>query len=138
MNKQAANKNKSSSGFTLVEILVALTIIAIAMGALIKSTGSHTASASYLKQKTIAHYVAMNEIKKLHIQNEFPAIGTEKKSTDMAGQTWYWKREIEETGLQNPYTGKPAKIMRQVDITVYSDEDYEKSLTKLNGFIIKI
>ena len=135
MNKP---ENKlTSQGFTLIEILVALTIIAISMGALIKSTGSHTATASYLKQKTIAHYVAMNEIKKLHIENKFPAIGTEKNSTEMAGNTWYWKRVIGETGLQNPFTQKPVKIMREVKITVYSDEDHEKSLTQLNGFIMK-
>ncbi|MDQ1363726.1 MAG: ral secretion pathway protein, partial [Pseudomonadota bacterium] len=59
------NKTNFQRGFTLVEILVALTIIAIAMAALIKASGDYTASTSYLKQKTLAHYVAMNELNAL-------------------------------------------------------------------------
>ena len=52
MNLKNQNK-KTSSGFTLIEILVALTIIAIALGALIKASGNHTLSAGYLKNKTL-------------------------------------------------------------------------------------
>ncbi len=140
-NKNYFSKNspvKSSGGFTLIEILVALTIIAIAMGALIKSTGNHTATARYLKQKTIAHYVAMNEIQKLRIENKFPSIGIEKKSTEMAKHIWYWEQEVKAVLLDAPGIEKPKNVMREVSITVYSDENYEKNLTKLYGFIIKL
>ena len=43
--------NTKQSGFTLIEVMVALTIIAISLGALISTSGSQASSATYLKQK---------------------------------------------------------------------------------------
>ena len=84
-------------GFTLLEVLVALTIVAISLGALISTSGSHATSAAYLKQKTIGHWVAMNEITQLQIEKAWPGKGDTKGSTQMAGMEWYWTRTIKET-----------------------------------------
>ena len=91
------NKVIHKRGFTLVEILVALAIIAIALAALMRASGDHTYSASYLKQKTLAHYVAMNELAKLQIEKKWPRTGEENKSTEMADHEWYWKRNVEKS-----------------------------------------
>ena len=48
------NTARSCKGFTLLEVLVALTIVALALGALISTSGSHASSAGYLKQKPVA------------------------------------------------------------------------------------
>lgn len=115
-------------GFTLIEILVALAIIAIALAALIKASGSHTASVAYLKQKSIAHWVAMNEITELQIKQSWPGKGEKKKSTEMAGHEWFWLREIKETFNENSH---------QVVFTIYLDEDREQKVTRLIGYITK-
>ena len=127
------NKYKTSHGFTLIEILVALSIIAIALGSLIKASGSHTQSASYLKQKTLAHYVAMNEIALLHTKHEWPDLGKIHKSTEMAEHEWFWTREV--LKVIDPITQKPSTLTRQLQLTVYLDEDREHSLTKLIAYI---
>ena len=113
-------------GFTLLEVLVALTIIALSLGALISTTGSQANSAGYLKQKTIAHWIAMNEITQLQIENAFPGKGDTDGSSVMAGKEWYWTRTIKETEDEDS---------RQVEFRIYRDEDREYGLTRLVGYL---
>ncbi|MDH5472236.1 MAG: type II secretion system minor pseudopilin GspI [Gammaproteobacteria bacterium] len=135
-NMHSINQNKNSStGFTLIEILVALAIIAIALGALIKASGDHTNTAGFLKQKTLAHWVAMNELTLLQTGKQWPDLGTEKKSTEMANHQWFWTRETRE--LPDPVTGEPSQQARQIIFTVFADENREHNLTKLIGFLEK-
>ena len=113
-------------GFTLLEVLIALTIIALSLGALISTTGSQANSAGYLKQKTIAHWIAMNEITQLQIENAFPGKGDTDGSSLMAGTEWYWTRTIKETEDEDS---------RQVEFRIYRDEDREAALTRLVGYV---
>lgn len=120
-------------GFTLIEILVALSIIAIALGSLIKASGSHTHSASYLKQKTLAHYVAMNEIALLQTKGQWPDLGTIKKSSMMAEHEWFWTQEVLE--VLDPISQKPSSLTREVKILVYPDDARDHSLIQLQTYI---
>lgn len=119
------------NGFTLVEILVALAIIAIALGALIKSSGNHTRSAAYLKQKTLAHYVAVNEMEQLRLAEDWPDTGTERGSSEMAGHEWYWTRVIERTQLA--FMEQPTDQHLNVKISVFLDKDREQQLDNFQG-----
>lgn len=110
--------------------MVALSIIAIALAALIKASGNHTNSASYLKSKTLAHYVALNEIAQLQIDKAWPDLGSKHKSSEMAGVDWYWSREVEKTADE-------SGNIRGLKLTVYADEDRERSLAQVQAFISK-
>lgn len=116
------------AGFTLLEVLVALTIISLALGALISTSGSHASSAGYLKQKTIAHWVAMNEITRLQVEQAWLSKGDTRGSTQMAGNEWYWTRTVKATEDENA---------QQVEFRIYLDEDRESSLTRLIGYLSK-
>jgi general secretion pathway protein I len=116
------NKNR---GFTLIEVMVALTIIAISLGALLSTSGTQASSASYLKQKTLAHWVAVNELTQIRISKQFPDIGDKKGSTSMANKDWYWIRSTKKTADDNAV---------QVIFTMYADKDYEQNLTSLAGY----
>jgi general secretion pathway protein I len=120
------NISKSSYGFTLIEILVAMTIIAIAMAALIKASGDYTTSAAYLKQKTLAHYVAMNELNKLQIAHTWPAIGTDKTTVNLASHDWAVKREILETADPATHAAR---------FTIFIDADYKQAVSSLQGYL---
>jgi len=115
-------------GFTLIEVLIALTIIAISLGAIISTSGQQARQASYLKQKTLAHWVAMNEITDLQIKKKYPGTGTKNGSTEMSGVEWYWTRKVIDTGDENA---------RQVEFQVFSDKNREKNLTRLIGYVTK-
>jgi general secretion pathway protein I len=111
-------------GFTLLEVLVALTIIAISLGALISTSGSQASNAAYLKQKTIAHWVALNEITQLQVENKWLGKGDTRGSTSMAGFDWYWTRTVIETEDKNT---------QQVEYRMYTDESRENQVTRLIG-----
>ncbi len=113
-------------GFTLIEVMVALAIIAIALTAILSTSASQTNNASYLKQKTLAHWVALNEITELRIKKIFPDLGDKKGSTDMANHTWYWIRTTKAT---------EDKDSRQVKLTVYANRDYTRNLTHLIAYV---
>ncbi len=122
----SCDSTDDSRGFTLLEVLIALTIISLSLGALISTSGSQAGSAGYLKQKTIAHWVAMNEITQMQIEQAFPGKGDTRGSTEMAGTEWYWTRTVKETEDENS---------RQVEIKIYLDEERESSLTRLIGYL---
>jgi general secretion pathway protein I len=122
MDNSCINKN---AGFTLIEVMVALTIIAISLGALLQASGTQASSVTYLKQKTLAHWVAVNELTQVRIEKDFPDIGDKKGSTTMANHEWHWIRTTKKT---------EDKDARQVTFQLYSDEDYTNNLSSLTGY----
>ncbi|NOR42784.1 MAG: type II secretion system minor pseudopilin GspI [Gammaproteobacteria bacterium] len=114
------------SGFTLIEVMVALTIIAISLGALLSTSGTQANSATYLKQKTLAHWVALNELAEIDANDTFPDTGEKKGSTSMANHDWYWIRKTTKLADSNN--------RREVVFTVFSDKNYEYNLTTLTGY----
>lgn len=124
-NNPVSSGSISAKGFTLIEILVALAIIAIALGAIISTSGTQAQQATHLKQKTIAHWVAMNEITKLQIANTLPDLGDESGSTEMANHEWFWTRTTKELAL--------TKRVREINFQIYADKQRKNKLTQLTG-----
>lgn len=59
--------NQKISGFTLVEVLLALTVIAIALTALLKATAQNIENTHRIKEKTISHWVAMQGVSMIQL-----------------------------------------------------------------------
>lgn len=119
---------KSQRGLTLIEVLIALAIIGIAMTAVIKATSQNIHSTGYIQRKTMAMWVGQEVMNEsiANILNIGNSTGNEKLTTEMLGQDWYWKRDIEET---------PNPRIKKIIVRVYENDDEEKSpLITLESF----
>lgn len=90
-----------AGGFTLLEVLIALVVLAIALGALIKSTGEGARVAAHLRDVTLAHTVAMNRMAQLRLSGEYPAVGTRSGSMRVGAREWPWRLQVESTGQED-------------------------------------
>lgn len=119
-------KHSLTTGFTLVEILVALVILATSFMALIEIAGSHAANLTYLRDKTFAHWVAMNKLAEARISKDFPALGNADGTMKMGKQEWVWEQDVYETKI---------KAIRRVEVSVRRNKTDNTSLIKRVGFI---
>ncbi len=117
---------KRQRGFTLLEVIVALTVIAFALSAAVSAVSGNTRNAAGLQQRTYAHWVAMNKMSGLHVSRRWPNTRTTHGSSLMARHEWYWSMKVSRT---------PDKNVRRVDITVRAEEDAESPLVTLTGFV---
>jgi general secretion pathway protein I len=124
------NNNKRIKGFTLLEVMVALAVIAMALAAATSAVSGNIRNASGLQQRTYAHWVAMNKLAEMQLANQWPATKTTKGSSLMAKQEWYWSTKVTKTP-------DGFDLIRKVDITVRLNEDDESSLITLTGFVGK-
>ena len=80
-------RSTSQRGFTLVEILVALAIVAVALSAGLQATGALTRLAERQSQQWLAQLCAENELVRLRLLAQLPPVGQSTQSCEQAGQT---------------------------------------------------
>ena len=91
------------NGFTLVEVMVALAVVAIALPALLIALYQQVDSTGYLRDKSLAHMVASNKLTELRIQSKASqnlVNGKDSGVAQMAEREWYWWMEIQATEVQ--------------------------------------
>ena len=84
-------------GFTLIEVLVALTIVAITLGAGIKAAGALTGNTQRLTDMTAAQWCADNQLTGLRLTNLTPPIGDTDFACTQLGQTYHGKLVVRPT-----------------------------------------
>ncbi|NLO78735.1 MAG: type II secretion system minor pseudopilin GspI [Xanthomonadaceae bacterium] len=117
---------RKSSGFTLLEVMVALAVLAIALAAVVDKTVERGVNITHLRDRTLAHWVAENRLAEMRAMNEWRE-GKQTGRSELAGRTWYWEVETLPT---------PARRLRRVVIRVAADEDRANPISTLNGFLL--
>jgi len=119
-----------TSGFTLIEVMVALAVVAVALPALLITLSQQLDGMRYLEHRAHAQWVAANRLADLTLV--LAAKGTLQSglisgSEDLAGQTWYWWSEGEQTPVPGFYRYR---------ITVSDQEDGRLTpLHALDGYL---
>jgi len=75
-------------GFTLIEALVALAVVAIALGAGLRAAGVMTDNAQRLADVTLAQWCAENQLTELQLQRTFPGVGDNPFECQQLGRTF--------------------------------------------------
>jgi len=122
-------KNLRQTGFTLIEVLVALSIISIALIGLIKLQSQSVKNLTYFKQKTLSNLVASNlAIEKRLIK---PTLGRANGTYVLGKQTWHWKTQTRLTHNTN---------IIQISLSVFKDKaqiEAKNPLSKLEIYVQK-
>lgn len=87
---------KTRTGFTLIEVVVALAIFAVAALALTKVAMQYTQSTANSILRTKAQFVAQNEIAQMEINEEWLE-GTQSKQVTAQGESWQIDKRAEAT-----------------------------------------
>ncbi len=112
-------KMRSAGGFTLIEVVVALAVLAVGMTAVLYSSSQAANAGTFLKERTVAHWVASNRAAELSINNEWLEPGFSNGTETMAGQSWSWETEVQKTVVPE---------LRLVTIRVTLDGEEKASL----------
>ena len=78
-------------GFTLIEVLVALAIVAFGLAALFSVTTQTARASTYLREKTFAQWIALNKITEARLTGQPPSDDKAEGETKFAGQDWRWE-----------------------------------------------
>jgi len=113
-------------GFTLVEVLVALAIVAIALAAGFRSVAQSAESATALKARTLALWVAQNRLAAAQLATPEPAIGERDGSEVQAGASFVWHETV---------LGTPNPAFRRIEIAVAEASRSDYVLARLVGYV---
>jgi general secretion pathway protein I len=114
------------AGFTLLEAMVALVIVALGMMAVNSQLNRYVVAAAFVETKTLASWIATNEITTLAVGHEWPGVGDHEEDVEFAGRQWRCQIVVTETEVQN---------LHRVDVSVALVANPERVLHKVSGLI---
>lgn len=83
-----------SAGFTIIEVVIAMLVIALGVGALLTTLASSADNIGHLRDKSFAEWVALNRISETRLARPRPGTGVTTGETEYAGNKWSWRQEI--------------------------------------------
>ena len=113
-------------GFTLIEVLVALAIVAVALLAGVRAAGSMTQANAQLKLRALAQLSADNHIAELRAAAAFPVIGTRTVPCAQGSERLECVEEVKST---------PNPLFRRVEVRVYRGAARDHMLAELIGIL---
>ena len=123
---QVQSRASTQRGFTLIEVLVAMTIIAVGVSALVSSAAASAFRSDYLREREFGRWVASNELTVLQSVPAWPDIGTTNKEVEMGQFVWYVRTQTQAVADDD---------LRRVDVQVRLDQDADNYVYTVGSFV---
>lgn len=114
---QSRTARRKSIGFSLVEVLLALFLVAMVIGVASEVAGNSVRNVSSLKESTFARWVALNQIERYKIevaQGAIASAGSDSGEAEMGNMEWRWLREV---------TNSSSDTLLEIRVTVFRADD---------------
>lgn len=113
-------------GFTLIEVLAALVIVALGMIAAIQAVTQSARNGTYLRDKTLAHWIGMNVLTERRLQPSPPDVAESTGRVEFANQQWQWTTKVTQTQVAS---------LRRIDVAVrHAEKPDGTALANVSGF----
>ncbi len=119
------NSRSLVRGFTLIEVMVAMVIVAVSLSAVLASVSKQLHDATAITERTYASWIAQNKIAEIRLTNVLPEVSSNDEEVQYAGLEWLLKTTISATDVENLF---------RIDVEV-SFLDQEGVIRSVSGFV---
>ena len=128
MNRRPSGNRRLGRGFTLIEVLVALMIVAMGLAALMTAVSGTARTSGYLRDKTLAQWMALNRLSEVRLNLNKFGQNTDIGEINFANRTWHYDTRYFDTSIAT---------MKRVVVRVYAGDAKTKGnpLAESTGFL---
>lgn len=112
-------------GFTLLEVLVALLVLALALLALSRSATQQVAAQQQRRERAIAGWLASDVLAELQLRSAFPATGRSDGERRFGERNWRYEVLVQAT---------PVASIRRIEVSVRAAGESGAPMATLTGF----
>lgn len=119
-------RSRADRGYTLIEVLVALTIVTVALLAALRAAGMGASNAEALRLRLLASWVTQNVLEEHRARGDWLPLGVHQRRASQAGAQFTVREEV--TPTANP-------AFRRIDLIVYSAEDGSREIARSSAVL---
>ena len=125
---------RRQTGFTLLEVLVALAVVAVALAALVKTGADHARNTTYLQERTLAHWAGQNLLTEFQTGMRVVAEGGRTGDVTMGPYRFGYRVEMSDYTATSLF---PLPAVKRVDIRLWLAEQGEQAQrASVSGFLL--
>ncbi len=123
------SKLLASRGFTLIEVMLAMAVFAIAGLSLLSAASNNARNMGHLESKMFANWVASNQLVAARLEKKWPPKNNLKGEVELANRQWFWQQKVQKTTDKN---------MRAIVMEVRLNEDDKLALASVTTYVSKV
>lgn len=128
MTMPARRLRGTASGFTLLEVLVALVIVGTALAAGLRAVGSLTSNSDGLRASMMATWSAENRLVQIRLGREFPDIGKRSFPCPQGDLNLVCEEEV---------LTSPNPLLRRIEVSVFDADNPGRRIVKLIQLVLR-
>lgn len=118
------------AGFTLLEVLVALAVLAVSLLAALRATAVATQTAEELRLRQLATWLAQDRLEEHRARRDWLPLGQQAGEAIQGGESFRWEEKI---------AGTPNARFRRIEVRVMQHDQTQKAaaLAQMTGFLVR-